>query len=90
MDLSPDDIEALKSIGRYRLNRGTAEFFAVKKDGNYDFANPGRIPGLSPAVLDRLIASDLVEVSVQGNGGDLVTLTHEGERVVDGFLADEV
>jgi hypothetical protein len=31
MELSAEDSEALRSLGRYRLNRGTAEFFALKK-----------------------------------------------------------
>jgi hypothetical protein len=88
MALLPEDIEALKSVGRYRLNRGTAEFFAVKKEGSYDFNSP-RIPGLSPLTLQRLMDAGLIQVQVHGDGGDLVTLTTAGETMVDQFLAEE-
>jgi hypothetical protein len=88
MELAPEDIDALKSLGRYRLNRGTAEFFALKRDGNYDFSSV-RVPGLSPVTLERLINAGLIQVQVQGDGGDLVTLTTAGEAMVDEFLADE-
>ena len=88
MDLSPEDVDALKSLGRYRLNRGTAEFFAVKKEGAYDFKS-ARVPGLSPATLQRLLDAGLIQVQVQGHGGDLVTLTHAGEEMVDKLLVDE-
>ena len=88
MELSPEDIDALKSLGRYRLNRGTAEFFALKRGGNYDFTS-ARVPGLSPVTLQRLIAAGLIEVQVRGDGGDLVTLTTAGETMVDEFLAGE-
>ena len=88
MELAPADIDALKSLGRYRLNRGTAEFFALKREGTYDFSSV-RVPGLSPVTLERLIAAGLIQVQVQGDGGDLVTLTTAGETMVDEFLADE-
>lgn len=88
MDLSPDDIDALKSLGRYRLNRGTAEFFALKKEGEYDFKS-ARVPGLSPDTLKRLLDAGLIHVQAQGLGGDLVTLTREGAGMVDELLADE-
>ncbi len=88
MELAPEDIDALKSLGRYRLNRGTAEFFALKRAGTYDFSSV-RVPGLSPVTLKRLIAAGLIQVQVQGDGGDLVTLTTAGEAMVDDFLADE-
>ncbi len=88
MELAPEDIDALKSLGRYRLNRGTAEFFALKREGTYDFSS-ARVPGLSPVTLGRLIAAGLIQVQVQGDGGDLVTLTTTGEAMVDEFLADE-
>ncbi len=86
---SPAEIEALKSLGRYRLNRGTAEFFAVRKDGAYAFPESGRIPGLSPEILQRLVELGLVQVEVHGHGGDLVTLTNSGAEMVDGLLGDE-
>jgi hypothetical protein len=88
MELSPEDIDALKSLGRYRQHRGTAEFFALKKAGTYDFSSP-RVPGLSPMTLERLIAAGLIEVQVQGDGGDIVSLTTAGEAMVDEFLANE-
>lgn len=89
MHLSPDDVEALKSLGRYRQHRGTAEFFAVKKAGTYDFESSPRVPGLAPTTLQRLLAAELVHVQVQGQGGDIVTLTDTGERMVDDLLAQE-
>jgi hypothetical protein len=89
MDLSSEDIDALKSLGRYRLNRGTAEFFAVKKSGAYDFDASPMVPGLSPETLRRLLEAGLIEVQVQGHGGDLVTLTNAGVEQVDRLLADE-
>lgn len=88
MDLSPEDIDALKSLGRHRLNRGTAEFFAVKKAGEYDFKS-ARVPGLSPETLKRLLAAGLIHVEAEGLGGDLVTLTREGAEKVDELLKDE-
>lgn len=89
MGLSPEDIDALKSLGRYRLNRGTAEFFALKKEGEYDFKSSARIPGLSPETLQRLLDAGLIHVEVAGQGGDLVTLTRQGAEMVDGLLKDE-
>ena len=89
MDLSPEDVDALKSLGRYRLNRGTAEFFALKKEGVYDFKGSQRVPGLSPETLQRLLDAGLIHVQVQGQGGDLVTLTREGAEMVDQLLAGE-
>jgi len=89
MDLSPDDVDALKSLGRYRLTRGTAEFFALKKEGTYDFTSNPRVPGLSPETLRRLLEAGLIQVEVQGQGGDLVTLTNAGATMVDQFLASE-
>ena len=89
MDLSPEDVDALKSLGRYRENRGTAEFFAVKKAGEYDFKTSQRVPGLSPETLQRLLDAGLIHVQVEGLGGDLVTLTREGAVMVDKLLAEE-
>jgi hypothetical protein len=89
MDLSPDDMDALKSLGRYRLDRGTAEFFALKKEGVYDFKGTPRVPGLSPDTLQRLLDAGLIHVQVQGDGGDLVTLTNAGGEMVDRLLIDE-
>lgn len=88
MELSPEDVAALKSLGRYRQNRGTAEFFALKKEGEYDFKSQ-RVPGLSPETLQRLLDAGLIHVQAQGLGGDLVTLTREGAEMVDRLLADE-
>ena len=89
MELSAADIDALKSLGRYRQNRGTAEFFALKKEGSYDFKSSHRVPGLSPDTLQRLLDAGLIQVQLQGQGGDLVTLTREGVERVDQLLADE-
>lgn len=89
MGLSPEDQDALKSLGRYRLNRGTAEFFALKKQGTYNFDGDAPVPGLSPETLQRLLDAGLIEVQVQGQGGDLVTLTDAGAREVDQLLAGE-
>lgn len=89
MSLTPAENEALKSLGRYRLNRGTAEFFAVRKEGAYAFPESGRIPGLSPEILQRLVEAGLVQVEVHGHGGDLVTLTTRGAEVADALLAEE-
>lgn len=89
MELSPEDVDALKSLGRYRQNRGTAEFFAVKKEGAYDFKSSHRVPGLSPDTLQRLLDAGLIHVQVQGQGGDLVTLTPNGTEMVDQLLASE-
>lgn len=89
MDLSPEDVDALKSLGRYRLNRGTAEFFALTKNGDYAFPEIDWVPGLSPETLRRLLDAGLVQVQVQGQGGDLVTLTTAGGEVVDRLLVDE-
>jgi hypothetical protein len=88
MELSSEDIDALKSLGRHRLNRGTAEFFAVKKAGEYDFKS-ARVPGLSPETLKRLLTAGLIHVEAEGLGGDLVTLTREGAERVDELLKDE-
>ncbi len=89
MDLSPDDVDALKSLGRNRLHRGTAEFFALRKDGAYAFSESKRVPGLSPEILQRLLEAGLVQVGVQGQGGDLVTLTATGAEMADRLLAEE-
>jgi hypothetical protein len=89
MELSPEETEALKSFGRSRLNRGTAEFFALRKADEYAFPETGRVPGLSPDTLRRLIEAGLVEVGVQGQGGDFVTLTTAGAELADELLGDE-
>jgi hypothetical protein len=89
MELSADESEALRSLGRYRLNRGTAEFFALKKADEYAFAESSRIPGLSPETLRRLLEEGLVEVGVVGQGGDVVTLTNAGAAMADTLLAGE-
>jgi hypothetical protein len=89
MELSADESEALRSLGRYRLNRGTAEFFALKKADEYAFAERSRIPGLSPETLRRLLEEGLVEVGVVGQGGDVVTLTNAGAAMADTLLAGE-
>ena len=89
MDLSPEDVDALKSLGRYRLSRGTAEFFALRKEGDYDFKTSQRVPGLSPETLQRLLDAGLIQVQVQGQGGDLITLSRAGAEMVDELLADE-
>jgi hypothetical protein len=89
MALSPEETEALKSFGRSRLNRGTAEFFALRKADDYAFPESNRVPGLSPEVLRRLIDAGLVEVGVHGQGGDFVTLTVEGAKLADELLAGE-
>jgi hypothetical protein len=89
MELSPEDLDALKSLGRYRQNRGTAEFFAVKKSGEYDFKSSQRVPGLKPETLQHLLAAGLIHVQMEGQGGDLVTLTREGAEMVDTLLAAE-
>ncbi len=89
MDLTPDDLAALKSLGRYRLNRGTAEFFALRKEGVYDFHESARVPGLSPDTLQRLLEAGLIQVEVQGQGGDLVTLTTKGADMADKLLAED-
>lgn len=88
MELSPEDVDALKSLGRYRQDRGTAEFFAIKKEGEYDFKS-ARVPGLSPETLKRLLTAGLIQIEAQGLGGDLVTLTREGAEKVDELLKDE-
>jgi hypothetical protein len=89
MELSPEEKEALKSFGRARLDRGTAEFFALRKADDYAFPESGRVPGLSPEILRRLLDAGLVEVGVRGEGGDVVTLTAAGARLADELLADE-
>ena len=89
MELSPEETEALKSFGRARLNRGTAEFFALRKADDYAFPESNRVPGLSPATLRRLLDAGLVEVGVHGQGGDFVTLTTAGAKLADELLAGE-
>jgi hypothetical protein len=87
--LSAEQAEALKSLGRYRLNRGTAEFFALKKADEYAFPESSRVPGLSPDTLRQLLDAGLVEVGVVGQGGDVVTLTSAGAALADQLLAAE-
>ncbi|HEY4320892.1 MAG TPA: hypothetical protein VGM77_06870 [Gemmatimonadales bacterium] len=89
MNLAPDEIDALKSLGRYRLDRGTAEFFALRKEGAYSFPESKRVPGLSPDTLQRLVDAGLVQVEVAGQGGDLVTLTVAGAKLADELLVGE-
>jgi hypothetical protein len=89
MNLSPEDLAALKSLGRYRLDRGTAEYFALQKEGIYNFQESARVPGLSPETLKRLLDAGLVQVEFHGQGGDLVTLTTKGAEMADKLLAEE-
>jgi hypothetical protein len=89
MELSREETEALKSFGRSRLDRGTAEFFALRKAEEYAFPESSRVPGLSPETLQRLLDAGLVEVGVRGMGGDFVTLTAAGARLADELLAGE-
>lgn len=89
MELTPEETEALKSFGRSRLSRGTAEFFALKKADAYAFPETNRVPGLSPETLQRLLDAGLVEVGVRGQGGDFVTLTTAGAVMADRLLAEE-